>query len=181
MRHLWWEYGAKEIPVPEDALPGIFERVSGASLDDCFARWVRGTEPVVVNEVLAHAGLKFERSARRDGPPASLGARMKLEAGRVVVEAVPRGSAAHQAGLDARDEIVAVAGRRLPEGRVAALAGLTPGTSVPIVIARDGWLRTVDLVLAPPLLPEGKIIPIAEPSPQARDLYQAWLGEPISE
>src|SRR5262249_11187014 len=52
VRHLYWEYGAKEQPVPEDALPEIVERVSGASLDDLFARWVRGTETLAVNEVL---------------------------------------------------------------------------------------------------------------------------------
>jgi predicted metalloprotease with PDZ domain len=181
LRHLYWEYGAKDVPVPEDALPGIVERVSGASLDDCFARWVRGTEPVAVNEVLVHAGLKFERSARRDGPAASIGARMKLDAGRAIVEAVPRGGAAHKAGIDVKDEIVAIAGRRMPEGRLdPPLSGFAPGTSVPVVLARDGWLRTVDLVLDPPHLPEGKIVPLPDPSPQARDLYQAWLGEPLS-
>jgi predicted metalloprotease with PDZ domain len=181
LRHLYWEYGAKDVPVPEDGLPAIVERVSGASLDDCFARWVRGTEPVGVNEVLAHAGLKFERSARRDGPAASIGVRMKLEAGRAIVEAVPRGGAAHKAGIDVKDEILAIAGRRMPEGRLdPPLSGFAPGTSVPVVLSRDGWLRTVDLVLDPPHLPEGKIIPLPDPLPQARDLYQAWLGEPLS-
>jgi predicted metalloprotease with PDZ domain len=181
VRHLYWEYGAKDTPVPENALAGIVERVSGASLDDLFERWVRGTEPVRVNEVLAHVGLKFERSARRDGPPASIGARLKLENGRVVVDSVPRGGASNRAGIDAKDEIVAVAGRRMPEGRLEVpLSGLSPGTSVPVVIARDGWLRTVELVLDPPLLPEGKILPLPDATPQARDLYQAWLGEPLS-
>ncbi len=181
LRHLYWEFGAKEIPVPEEALPGIVERVSGASLDDCFARWVAGTERIAVNDVLVHAGLKFERTARRDGPPASLGARMKLEAGRAIVEAVPRGGAAHKAGIDARDEIIAVAGRRLPEGRLdLPLFGLSPGDSVPIVVSRDGWIRTVDLVLDPPVLPEGKIVPLPDVPPQARELYQAWLGEPFA-
>jgi predicted metalloprotease with PDZ domain len=181
LRHLYWEFGAKEIAVPENALPGIVERVSGASLDDCFERWIRGTERLAVNDVLAHAGLKFERTARRDGPPASLGARLKLEAGRAIVEAVPRGSAAHKAGIDSKDEIIAVAGRRLPDGRVdPPLFGLAPGESVPVVLSRDGWIRTVDLVLDPPLLPEGKIVPLADAPPKARDLYQAWLGEPFA-
>jgi predicted metalloprotease with PDZ domain len=181
LRHLYWEFGAKEMAVPERALPGIVERVSGASLDDCFDRWVTGTERVAVNDVLGHAGLKFERTARRDGPPASIGARMKLEAGRAVVEAVPRGGAAHKAGIDARDEIIAVGGRRLPEGRIdVPLFGLSPGDVVPVVLSRDGWLRTVDLTLDPPVLPEGKIVPIADAPPQARELYQAWLGEPLA-
>jgi predicted metalloprotease with PDZ domain len=181
VRHLYWEYGAKDVPVPENAFPGVIERISGASLDDCFIRWVKGTERVAVNEVLAHAGLKFERNARRDGPPASLGVRLKLDAGRAVVDSVLRGGAAHAAGIDPKDEIVAVAGRRMPEGRTdPPLFGLSPGASVPIVVARDGWLRTFDLVLDPPILPEGKIVPLPDVPAEARELYQAWLGEPLA-
>ena len=139
---------------------------------------MRGTQPIEVNEVLANAGLKLERSARRDGPPASLGVRLKLDQGRTLVEAVPRGGAAHKAGIDAKDEIIAVAGRRLPEGRLdVPLTGLAPGATVPVVIARDGWLRTVDLALDPPLLPEEKIVAVPEASAGARELYRAWLGE----
>jgi predicted metalloprotease with PDZ domain len=179
VRHLYWEYGAKDVPVPEDGLPAILERLSGVSLDDCFDRWVRGTQPLDVNAVLVHAGLKFERSARREGPPASIGARLKLEGGRAIVDGVPRGSAAHRAGLDPRDEIIAIAGRRLPDGKPElALAGLAPGQKVPVVVARDGWIRTVELVLDAPTLPEGKIVALPDPPPAARELYQAWLGEP---
>ena len=180
VRHLYWEYGAKEVPIPEDGLPGIIERLSGVSLDDCFVRWVQGTEPIDVNTILCHAGLKLERGARREGAPVSLGVRLKLDCGRSIVDAVPRGSAAHRAGIDPRDEIIAVAGRRVPEGRLdLPLAGLVPGAVVPVVLARDGWIRTVELVLDAPLLPEAKIVAVADAPPAARELYQAWLGEPL--
>jgi predicted metalloprotease with PDZ domain len=179
VRHLYWHYGAKDVPVPEGGLADLIESLSGVSLEDCFARWVKGTDPIDVNAVLQHAGLKFERTSRRDAPPASLGARMKLEGGRAIVDAVPRGSAAHRAGVDPRDEVIAVAGRRLPEGRLELpLHGLAPGDVVPLTVARDGWVRTIDVVLDPPLLTEAKIVPLPDPTPQARDLYQSWLGEP---
>jgi len=181
VRRLYWDYGAREVPVPEGELPALFERFSGVSLDDCFARWVTGTQPLEIDEVLAHAGLKFERTARRDGPPASLGLRLKLEGGRTLVDAVLRGAAAHRAGIDARDELIAVAGRRVPEGRLdLPLTGLLPGAKVPVTVARDGWVLTLDVVLDGPPLPEAKIVPLPEALPAARDLYQAWLGEPFA-
>jgi predicted metalloprotease with PDZ domain len=96
-----------------------------------------------------------------------------------VVEAVPRGGAAHRAGIDPRDEIIGVAGRRVPEGRLELpLAGLTPGSVVPVILARDGWVRTIDLLLDPPLRTEAKIIALPDPPEPARQLYHAWLGEP---
>ncbi len=180
LRHLYWEFGARGVPVPEDALPSIFARVAGVSLDDCFALWVSGTAPIDLDETLTKAGLALERSARREGPPASLGARLKLDAGRTVIDAVPRGGAAQRAGLDARDEIMAIGGRRLPDARLELpLTGLSPGQSVPVLFARDGWVRTVELTLDPPLLPEAKIVPLGDASESARQLYEAWLGEPF--
>jgi predicted metalloprotease with PDZ domain len=180
LRHLYWEFGAREAPVPEAGLPDLFAKVAGVSLDDCFSRWVRGTEPLDIDDTLAKAGLRLERSPRRDGPPASLSVRLKLDGGRTVVEAVPRGGAAHRAGIDARDEIVAVAGRRVPEGKLELpLSGLSPGQTVPVLVARDGWMRTVELTLDSPPLPEAKIVARADADDGARQLYEAWMGEPL--
>ncbi len=178
VRHLYRQYGAHGVAVPEGELPAIFDQVSGASLEDCFARWVRAAEPLQINDVLAHAGLAFQRTPRRDAPPVSLGLRLKLESGRAIVDAVPRGGAAARAGIDSRDEIVAVADRRLPEGRLELpLAGLAPGLRVPVVIARDGWIRTVEVVLDPPVPQEGKIVTLPDAEESARKLCEAWIGE----
>jgi predicted metalloprotease with PDZ domain len=179
VRALRAKYADPETPVPEDALPQIFAGVAGFSLDDAFARWVRGAEPLPLSEVLSHAGLALERAPRSGGPPVSLGLRLKLEAGRTVVDGVPRGSAAHRAGIDARDEIIAVAERRVPEGRLELpLQGLKPGDRVPVLVARDGWVRTREVVLDPPVASEVKIVTVADAPAPARELYQAWLGEP---
>jgi predicted metalloprotease with PDZ domain len=180
VRHLYWEFGARGIPVPEGALPELFAKVSGVPLDDCFARWVRGTDPLDFDDTLAKAGLKLERSPRREGPSASLGARLRLEGGRTMVDAVPRGGAAHRAGIDPRDEIISIADRRVPEGKLELpLAGLGPGQTVQVLVARDGWIRTLELTLDPPPLPEAKIVR-SDADDAAKRLYEAWLGEPFA-
>ena len=180
VRHLYWTYGAKDVPVPEGGFAAIVREVAGVSLDDCFQRWVSGVEPLGLDEVLARAGLVLERSARRDAAPASIGARLRLEAGRAIVDAVPRGGPAHRAGIDPGDEILAIAERRLSEGKLdLPLQGLTPGTTVPVLLARDGWVRSHDVVLAPPLLTEAKLVPLADPTEGARQLYEKWLDDPF--
>jgi predicted metalloprotease with PDZ domain len=180
VRHLYWELGERGAPIPEDGLPSIFARIAGVSLDDCFASWVAGTDSLDVNAVLGLAGLAFERSERREGPPASIGARLRLEGGRTIVEAVVRGGAAHRAGLDVKDELLAIADRRLADGRLdLPLHGLAPGQEVFVLYARDGWVRTTQLTLEPPLLPEAKIIARADAPEPARRLYESWLAEPF--
>jgi len=130
--------------------------------------------------VLAHIGLALERSTRRDAPPASLGVRLRLEAGRSIVESVPRGGTAHRAGIDPGDEIIAVAERRLPEGRLELpLHGLIPGTTVRVLVARDSWIRSVDLTLAPPVPTEAKLIPLSNAPESARHLYEKWMDDPF--
>ena len=180
MRHLYWSYGAKDIPVPEDALPGIVRDIAGVSLEDCFTHWVKGIEPLPVRDVLAKVGLTLKRSPRRESAPASLGIRLKLESGRAIADAVPRGSPAHRAGIDPGDEIIAVANRRLPEGRLdLPLHGLSPGSTVPVLLSRDGWLRTVEVTLGPPALTEAKLVPLPDAPDPARHLYEKWMNDPF--
>jgi predicted metalloprotease with PDZ domain len=178
VRHLYWNYGAKEAPVPEGGLPAIFREVAGISLDDCFERWVQRAEPIEFCDVFAKVGLTFERTTRRDAPPASLGLRMRLEGGRAIVDAVPRGGPAHQAGIDTGDEIIAIAGRRLTEGRLdLPLQGQTPGNVVPVLASRDGWVRTVEITLALPSPTESKLVPLPDASDASRTLYEKWLQD----
>jgi predicted metalloprotease with PDZ domain len=180
VRHLYWTFGAKDVPIPEGELATIIRKLTGVSLDDCFNRWVKGVEPLDYNDVLAKVGLTLQRSTRRDAPPASIGARLRLDAGRAVVESVPRGSPAHHAGIDPGDEIIAIADRRLPEGRLELpLHGLCPGTTVRVLVARDTWVQTRDLTLGPPLPTEAKIVPLPEPQPSARHLYELWMEDPF--
>ena len=176
VRYLVREFGMKERPVPEGAMGDVIVEATGAIVDDRLVRWVERAEAIDVNEVLRHAGLAFQRS--RDPEKAQLGARISLEQGRVVVSAVPHGSAAHAAGIHAGDEIVAIDGKRVLEGRIeAALAGLKPGTKVQVLVARDGWLETIEVVLERAAPTEARIVARPDATPEQRALYATWLEE----
>jgi len=180
LRYLYATYAQHAQPVPEDALPRAFRIVAQTSLDDCFARWVQRAEPLDVNAVLAYAGLNLVRSPRRDAAPASLGVRLRVESGRLLVEGVLRGGAAHRGGIDVRDEIIALAGKRVPEGRSEVpLTGLHPGDAVAVTVARDGRLLELDVTLDPPLPGDAKIVASIGATPDQRALGEAWLGEAL--
>ncbi len=125
---LWQEHGATGRPVPEDGMLALFERAAGAPLADLFDAWIRGTHELDLAPTLAHVGLGVERKSRSDGPPASLGVRVKTDAGRAVIVTVTRDAAAWRAGLDPGDELIAVGGRprRRSRGRRGA-QGTRPG------------------------------------------------------
>lgn len=179
LRWLWKHHGATGVAVPEDGMRAIFEEVSGVDLGDLFESLVERPWAIDPTAALASVGLAYERTAV-PATRATLGVRTSFEAGRLLVDAVPRGSAAHLAGIDPHDEIIAVDERRVQEGRLdAALAGWTPGSRVSVLVARDGRLVTLEATLDAARGAEGRLVPLPDASPKARRAYEAWLDEPF--
>jgi hypothetical protein len=48
-----------------------------------------------------------------------------------------------------------------------------------VLVSRDGWLRTVEVTLAPPVPTEAKILPLPDASDDAKKLYEKWLDDPF--
>jgi len=179
LAHLWEAHGVAERPVPEDGMQAILERVAGVPFGDLFDAWIRSAVEVDYARSLAHVGLAIERSARADGPPCSLGLRVRADAGRAVVASVWRDSAAWRAGIAAGDEIVAVGGTRIEGTNVEApLSARSPGDEVDVTIARDGRLLAKRATLDAPRQDRVKIAADRDASPAARQAFAAWLGEP---
>ncbi len=176
LAELWRVYGVEGKPVPEDGMATVFEQVAGVSMRDVLAPWVDGRAELPVDEVLAKMGLRVSRDRNGKRARGGLGVRLRTADGRAVVSSVLRGRAGHRAGLDAGDEIVAVAGRRVENGRVdAALAGRAPGSEVELLIVRDGSTRSVHVTLDPPT-PDRVRITLSEGATAAqRALLSAWL------
>ncbi|HSY24885.1 MAG TPA: PDZ domain-containing protein, partial [Polyangiaceae bacterium] len=176
--HLWQEYGRNERPVPEDAMQAIFEDVAGVPLQDVFDAWIRGTDDVPCDRVLARVGLSIERAARPDAPPCSLGLRVRSDGGRTVVASTIRESSAWRAGFEPGDEIVAVAGMRIEGTQLdAALRGHAAGEVVAVTFVREGRLTTRSVALDPARLDRVKVVAERDPSPAARAAFTAWVGQ----
>jgi predicted metalloprotease with PDZ domain len=176
---LWVEHGASRVPVPEDGMQAFFERVAGVGLADLFEAWIRSSAEVDYAPTLARVGLALDRSARPDGPTCSLGIRTRSDGGRTTVSSVSRDSAASRGGIDAGDELVAIAGLRIDGPSLeGALRGRAPGDEVDVLLARDGRMTTARVKLDAPRPERVKLRADPGASPAARDAFARWLGEP---
>jgi predicted metalloprotease with PDZ domain len=179
--HLWDEYGARGVPVPEGSMGEILAKVAGVPMDDLLDAWVRAPGEIDYAATLAKVGLAVERSSRPEAPEVSLGIRVRNEGGRAVVATAMRGGAGQRAGLDPGDEIVALGGARIEGTSVeAALAGKRAGDSVEALLARDGRTLSRTVTLDPARQDRVKLVAIPDASAAARAAFTAWLGEPHS-
>jgi predicted metalloprotease with PDZ domain len=176
LRFLWREYGMSETPVPEDAMRSVVLRATGVDVSALLDVWVDAAAPIDVASVLSRVGLEHVRAHARSAR-GGLGVKTKTVGGRVTVEAVLRGSPAMNAGIEHGDEIVAIAGRRVDDGLDTALAQVSPGEVVQVIVAREGLIEMRTLVIGPPSLRAGTLRVRDGATDEERALLRGWLGE----
>jgi predicted metalloprotease with PDZ domain len=175
--HLWKTHGARGIAVPEDGMQRLFEEAAGHALGDLFDALVRSARDIDFGASLAHAGLVVERTTRNDST-ASFGMRTRADTGRLYVASVMRGCAAQRAGIDAGDEIIAIAGRRVDASNLdSVLFNKHQGDKVQLLIGRDGRVITLEATLDAPRLDKIKIVPKKDATDAQLAFRKSWLGD----
>jgi len=160
LRLLW-----EERILPEDAVERAVSRV--ADVGDFFARYVDGVEPLPYAELFAAAGVAFA-SAPREG--ASLGAKVKMVDGLLMIESVLRGGAGMDAGLLPNDELLSLDGTRTSGEAALAVALRGMRGSAELFVSRAGVVKRLSLEARPDPRPQ-ITLRIAEPS----ELRARWL------
>ena len=169
VRLLWQEHGSGQ-GMEEDAVERAVARV--ADVGDFFARYVEGTEPLPYEELFTAAGITFA-SAPREPESASLGAKLKMHDGLLIVDGVIRGGAGMDAGLLPGDELLALDDTRIANEAMltAALRALQIGRTAELLIARTGVVKRLSLTAR------------ADPRPVitlrtegSSELRRGWLG-----
>ncbi len=137
-------------PVARGYTPAAFRaaasQVAGTDLRAWFAQVFDSTSELDYREALDWFGLRFAS----EGPSqrAWLGADTKQENGRLVIERIPQGTPAYQAGLDTGDEIVGFADFRVnPPDWDRELANYRAGDHFRLLVARRGRLMPIDVTL----------------------------------
>jgi predicted metalloprotease with PDZ domain len=122
------------------------EEVAGIPLREFFRRSVESTEELDYTEALDWFGLRF-RPAPLTGK-AWMGAETKNDAGRLVVSKIPRGTPAHDSGLNVDDEILAIDAFRVRADQLSQrLENYALGNRVSLLIARREKLSRVEVTL----------------------------------
>jgi len=152
----------------------VCEEAAGAPLPEVFDRYVATSAAIDWPRYLGYAGLELDAVT---GPPAGgLGADLEERDGRVVVSRVGIGSPASLGGLRSNDELLAVDASRGGLARLRALlGGRAPGAPVKLLVARDGSVREVEVVLGPPSAGAFRLRRVAAPTPLQSAIYDSWL------
>jgi predicted metalloprotease with PDZ domain len=186
MRELWRRYGRDGKGVPERGLEQVAIELSGLPLARDFDVWLRSTEELPLQALLAEFGVDAElRAAVGDADQggrvavraagASLG--LKLRGGDLTVSHVVAGGAAQRAGITGGDVLVALDGLRLtPAGWPAKLLSLTPGRRCTLHYFRGDELLVAELAAEAPPLDTWTLTLAPSPSPERLARRKAWLG-----
>ncbi|HEV2428725.1 MAG TPA: PDZ domain-containing protein [Thermoplasmata archaeon] len=183
-RTLWNEFGAKEVGLGEEEFFPVVQRVSGLDLDDFYRRYIRGTEEIDLAAFARYAGLKLapkERSpdAEDDPEPGYLGIDTESANGMIRVRAVRDGTPARRAGLSPGDEIVAFDGVRVTFDQLGATLKRFPaGSEIDLALFRRGYLTHVKITTGTGLAEKYELVPVEEPTPLERKIYESWLEAP---
>jgi predicted metalloprotease with PDZ domain len=141
LRAAYARYSGARGFTPED-LRRTASDVAGTDLGPWFTRSLETTEEVDYTEALELFGLEFLRPEPVSDPAAWLGAKVRTDNGRLMVENVPRGTPAIDAGVNPGDEILAIDDFRvLPENFSDRLQAFRPGMRVTLLVARRDELK----------------------------------------
>ncbi|HVD91623.1 MAG TPA: PDZ domain-containing protein [Vicinamibacterales bacterium] len=149
MRLAFGRYAGARGFTPEE-FRQVAAEVGGAALGAWFTQALDSTDELDYSQALDWFGLEFAAVPPPPDPPGWLGARVKVDAGRLVVENVPRGTPALDAGVNPGDELIAIDDFRVaPEKEKLdeRLQSYKPGQHVTLLVARLEALKRLNVTL----------------------------------
>jgi predicted metalloprotease with PDZ domain len=176
MLKMWQQFGQAEIGVTPEQLQEVIESVAGIDLDDFFSRYIDGTGELLFNQYLEPFGLQLVEDYEEEPLP-YLGLRATVENGRELIKFVEADSPAHQAGIDAGDELLAIDGMRVTAQILSdRLRDYHPSDTIQVTIFHQEELRTYTVTLAAPRPSRYQVLPVEHPTSTQKQNYQGWLG-----
>ncbi len=151
--------------------------LTGTAWDEFFERWVRSARAPDVTDALAWVGVEVTPNEPEDG--AYIGLDFRDEDGFAAVRAVRTDGPAFGTGILAGDLVVAIDGARAtPSSITEHLEDAAPGAAIELTLFRRDHMRRVTLVASTPPVRSWKVKRMKEPTPQQRQRFEAWVGQP---
>ena len=182
MRYLYAEFFKKDRNYTPADFQKTAELMAGSSLEEFFAKYVRGKDELDYNAALAAAGLKLDTGAAKTdaGKPIEkvfFGAELDQQNDRLMVERVFAGSPAYEQGLNTGDQIVALDNMRVTKDFfIARLSEKKPGDLINLTIFRFDDLSTLLIKLGGRTEGTYTISALPTQTEQQKQIYRAWLG-----
>jgi predicted metalloprotease with PDZ domain len=141
-------------------------------LSDFFKRYIRDVEVLPYDEAFAYVGLQLVKTQAKE--PFNAG--LSIEGGPAAfIENVRNNSPAEDAGLQAGDQILSLAGKDVTKDWLKTLARFKTGDSVPITVKRDRQTIKTNIVLGQPERFDYTIQEKADATAEQKALRTKWL------
>ena len=175
MRYMYDEFAKKGRNYTPADYQKAAEMMAGASLEDFFDKYVRGTAEIDYDGILSGVGLKLNDEEVGE-KQAYLGANVGETNGQLTVRSVPAGSPAYDYGLNANDQIVAIDGNRASQSFLTSyLNEKKPGDKISFTVFRFDELRDFQVTLGGRGRLNYSITAVENPTDEQKKLYQAYL------
>lgn len=173
MRSLYWDYYKHGKGFTTEDLKTVISRVSGRDYQDFFRRYLRGTELLSSEAVLAYAGLRLVEM-KTDIPRLGLATQ---ESGNVVTTIVP-GAAAQAAGIEVGDLLLGSG--NIPTSNDDWVGDFRKeyrdriGQVATAYVLRGGKPMTLNLKITSGTSSTWNLEPIPNPSAMQRRIFDSW-------
>jgi predicted metalloprotease with PDZ domain len=181
MRYLYHDFYEKNRNYTPADFQKACELMAGASMDDFFAKYVRGRDEIPYNQFLSTVGLALDQPDKfrfgGDGHKLTgyLGADLEDSGDFINVKDVRAGTPAYEQGLNARDKIVALNGVHLKKEAFETLIAAKLEETVRITVLRNEELRTLEIKLGVTTADPYKIYELPSATGEQKGIYQEWI------
>src|ERR1051325_2549091 len=151
-------------------LERVASRRTGVDFSDFFKRYVRDVEMLPYEEAFAYVGLRLVKTQAKEPFDAGLSIQ------GTVIENVRNNSPAEDAGLQAGDQILSLAGKDVTKDWLKTLARFKTDDSVPITVKRDRQTIKTKIVLGQPERFDYRIEEKTDATAEQKALRAAWLN-----
>ncbi|MGL5834574.1 MAG: M61 family metallopeptidase [Waterburya sp.] len=176
MRLMWSRFGQEEIGFSETQLRETIAEVAAENLDDFFHRYIETTEELPFDDYLNPFGLYLNTVVESSTP--YLGIKVQSDSNREVIEYVAAESPAAMAGIDAKDELLAIDGIKVDAKSLEErLNDYQTEDTIQVTVFHKDELKTLAVTLAPAQANRYELVIKDNLSPEQQQNLAGWLGE----
>ncbi len=181
MRFLYTDFYQKNRNYTPANYQKTAETMTGKSLDDFFAKYVRGTQDIDYNTILNGFGLQLA-TGESSNKTVYLGATLRQDGEKLTVAAVSKETPAYEQGLNSGDQIVAVDGVRATQAFLTSyLNEKRQSDKIKLTVFRFDELREIEITLGGRAAQNFQIVPVDNPNDEQKRLYQGYFGEALNQ
>lgn len=158
----------------ERGFEALCEEVAGADLSAFWRDYTQGTKDHDYSEALSVYGLEFKRE--KEEKEQWLGATVAMKDALFQVRSVEAGSPASRAGLQVRDEVLALNGHKVTSKDFEErLKDFKPGSLAKLSLFRRGKLIETEIEVGSKPASKLKLVRVKKPSAQQDKNFKRWL------